>query len=229
MILKGDHSIWSARRWTLLILPVAIIASMLWILVPNRSASAQPTQEQRRESEELGAIEREKAARERAAQEKGKTVGYAESMRSEREMSEHREMEIKQALISAEVLARVSEKQLLAGRQYNDKEDLIDVSAVEKARIGEQMIYTNVVVKTPEFTFRGEHAEEQDGIVNIVGSPIEVEYHGRVFYSYNAIAVAQRFGAVLYVISKHGNLYTEKDQLSKTVEFGELLHRAREK
>ncbi len=223
MIMKGDRSIWSARRWTLLILPVALIAVMIWVIVPNRSASAQQSQE---DLEMHRKIERENMEREKEARLKNKLLAKESDGRSETELREHREIEIKQALMSAEVLAQVSDKQLLTGRQYNNKEDLIDVSAEQTNRVGEESIHTNVVVKTPEFTFKGEHAEERNGIVNIVGSPIEVEHNGRVFYSYNAIAVAQRFGAVLYVVSKHGNLYTEKDQFSKTVEFGELLHRS---
>jgi hypothetical protein len=229
MIMKGDRSIWSARRWTLLILPIALIALMLWVLVPNRSASAQNAQGQSQEDlEKHRKIERENMEREKEARLKGKLLAKEPDGRSEIELREHREIEIKQALISAEVLAQVSEKQIMAGRIYKDKEGLIEVSAAETARVGEESVYKDAVVKTPEFTFRAEHAEERNGIVNMVGSPMEVEHNGRVYYSYNSIAVAQRFGAVLYVISKHGNLFIERSQFSKQIEFGGLLNKSRE-
>jgi len=79
------------------------------------------------------------------------------------------------------------------------------------------------VVKTPEFTFRAEHAEEHNGIINIIGNPIEIENQGQVYYSYNAIAVAQRSGMVMYVLSWHTALFKEKNQLGERFEFSKLL------
>jgi beta-lactamase regulating signal transducer with metallopeptidase domain len=226
MILQGDRLKWSASRWTLLILPVALIAVMLWVLVPGRSASAGSSQEssgELQERERRQKVERDNQEREREAREKRGYAWKIQSPESERELQEHREMEIKQALQGAEILAQVSELRVMAGKRHEAADNLVDVSAAETVKIGEEMKLSNVVVKTPEFTFKAEHATGQNGILNIIGNPIEIESRGRVYYSYNSIAIANRSGTVMYVISKHAKLYTEKNQQSDSVEFGKLL------
>jgi beta-lactamase regulating signal transducer with metallopeptidase domain len=225
MIMKNDGSVWSARRWTLLILPIALIATSLWALVPNRAVAAKPADASTQEVQEKE--RHKKIEEEREAQEKAKTVGYALATVTEDELREHREREINQMLEGAEILAKVSELQLIYGRRYGESENLIDVSAEETVKVEDEVKRNNVVVKTPEFIFRAEHAVEKQGITNIIGNPIEVEHQGRVYYSYSAIAVAQRRGMVLYVVSKHGTLFTEKNQLSLQVEFNKLLSDSR--
>jgi hypothetical protein len=225
MIMNGDHSIWSARRWTLLILPIALIAMMLWVLVPNRLASAQHSQEPTQEEKQARA-KRQKLESENEARENEINLRNKIETNVENEVAVHRENEINQMLEGAEILARVSELRLIYGKRYNETERLLQLSAEETVKIGDEIKHSNVVVKTPEFTFRGEHAVENHDIINILGNPLEVEHNGRVYYSYNAIALAQRNGMVLYVVSKHGNLYTEKNQLSEPIEFNELLRRS---
>jgi beta-lactamase regulating signal transducer with metallopeptidase domain len=223
MILKGEHLKWSAKRWTLLILPVALIAFMLWVLLPNGSASAQGSQEtlEKHRAEERERVERELTLRKAGLQEKELPV-EVEIPKGDKAFM-RQELEIKQALQGAEILAQVSELRLIYGKRHGAGENLVEVSAAETAKIGEQLIRTNVVVKTPELALKSGHAEERDGIVNLVGTPIEVEYQGRTFYSFNAIAIAQRSNLIMYVVSKHARLYTEKNQLSESVEFGKLL------
>jgi beta-lactamase regulating signal transducer with metallopeptidase domain len=222
MILKNDRLKGSARRWTLLIIPVALIAVMLWVLVPNRSASAGGSQEPNREMQERE--RRQKVEREAAEREKEKLLATGEFIEKvDTASSLRRELEIKHALQEAEVLAQVSDLKVIYGKRHDNGENLIEVTAAETVKIGEEVKRSNVVVKTPEFTFKAEHAAEHNSILNIIGNPIEVESQGRVYYSYNAIAVAYRNGKIMYVISKHAKLYTEKNQQSDSVEFGKLL------
>lgn len=227
MIMKSDGSVWSARRWTLLILPVVLIAALLWVLAPTHSVSAQPTQEVSREEREARE-RRAKLEQENETKEKARTIGYAENSKNENELREHREREINQMLEGAEILARVSELQLIYGKPHNENEKLIDVSAEQTDKDGDEVKLKNVVVKTPEFTFRAELATDNDGVTNLIGNPIEVEQNGRVYYSYSAIAVAQRRGMVLYVINKRGTVFTEKNPHSLQVEFGNLLRQSRD-
>ncbi len=229
MIMKDNRSLRSARRWTLLILPVALIAVMLWVLAPNRSASAQNPQEPTREEREMRQkLEQENEAREKEAREKRGFAIKEETPERERELQAHREAEIKQALQGAEVLARVSELQTIYGRRHNETDNLIVVSAEARMKVEDEIKLDNVVVKTPEFTFRAEHAVENQGITNMTGFPIEVEHNGQVYYSYTAIAVAQRGGMVFYVVNKRGTVFTEKNQRSLQVEFARLLKESRE-
>jgi hypothetical protein len=231
MILKGDRLKWSASRWTLLILPVALIAIMLWVLVPGRSASAGNSQERSSEQQELEKHrkeEREKMEREKEEQAKRGYAWKIQSPESERDLQAHREMEIKQALQGAEVVAQISGLRVLYGNKHEEGGDLIQSSAQETARDGETTkMLNNVLVKTPEFTFRAEHAEEHNGVINIIGNPIEIENQGQVYYSYNAIAVAQRSNMVMYVLSWHTALFKEKNQQGERIEFSKLLKDSR--
>jgi beta-lactamase regulating signal transducer with metallopeptidase domain len=226
MILKGEHLKWSAKRWTLLILPVALIALMLWVLIPRGSASAQSSKEtlEKHRAEEREKMEREKKSRETELQEKEIAVEI-EIPKGEKGFMQQ-ELEVKQALQGAEILAQVSELRLIYGKRHEAADNLIDVTAAETATIGEEVKLSNVVVKTPEFTFKAEHAARHKDILNLIGTPIEVECQGRVYYSYNSIAIANRSGMIMYVISKHAKLYTEKNQLGESVEFGKLLSEA---
>jgi beta-lactamase regulating signal transducer with metallopeptidase domain len=224
MILKNEHLKWSAKRWTLLILPVALIAIMLWVLIPGRSASAQRSQEVTSDVQERHQVEeRLKMEREKEAREKERLLGKSENPQSEEARQLRREMEIKQALQGAEVLAQVAELQVIYGKRHDTGEKLIDVSAAETVKTGEQIKSSNVVVKTPEFTMKAEHATEHKGIVNIIGNPIEIESNGQVYYSYNAIALAQRGTMLMYVVSKHASLFKEKNPQGEQVEFAKVL------
>jgi beta-lactamase regulating signal transducer with metallopeptidase domain len=226
MILKGEHLNWSAKRWTLLILPVALIAVMLWVLLPNGSASAKASQEslEKHRAEEQERMDREKKSRVKELQEKAFLTVDDVSPEVERKREARRELEMKLALQGAEVLAQVSELQVIIGKRHNDVgEKLIEVSAAETIQIGEETKRTDVVVKTPELAIRAEHATERNGIINIIGTPIEVESRGQVYYSYNPIAVAQRGGMIMYVISTRASLFKEKNQLSERFEFAKVL------
>jgi beta-lactamase regulating signal transducer with metallopeptidase domain len=219
MILKNENLKWSAKHWTLLILPVALIAIMLWVLIPDSKVSAQRSKETPVDIQERHRIEEQQ----KMDHEKERLLGKAENPDAEKERQEHREMEIKQALQGAEILAQVSELQIIYGKRHDTGEKLIDVSATETARIGEETKSSNVVVKTPEFTIRAEHATQHHGIVNVIGNPIEVESQGQVYYSYNPIAVAQRGTMIMYVVSKQASLFKEKNPQGERVEFAKVL------
>jgi hypothetical protein len=224
MILKNENLKWSAKRWTLMVLPVALIAIMLWVLIPNSKALAQRSKETTVDIQERHRIEeQQKMDREKEAREKEALFGKAENLSAEKERQEHREMEIKQALQGAEILAQVSELQIIYGKRHDTGENLIDVSATETARIGDETKSSNVVVKTPEFTIRAENATQHHGIVNVIGNPIEVESQGQVYYSYNPIAVAQRGTMIMYVVSKQASLFKEKNPQGERVEFAKVL------
>lgn len=226
MILKGEHLKWSAKRWTLLILPVALIAVMLWVLIPKGSAAAQGSKEtlEKHRAEEREKMERELKSRDKELQEKALLPAVEEIAEVEKKRELRRELEMKLALQGAEVLAQVSELQVIIGKRHNDVgEKLFEVSAAETMQIGEETRRTNVVVKTPELTIRAEQATERNGIINIIGTPIEVESRGQVYYSYNPIAVAQRGGIIMYVISTRASLFKEKNQLSEHFEFAKVL------
>jgi beta-lactamase regulating signal transducer with metallopeptidase domain len=224
MILKNEHLKWSAKRWTLLVLPIALIAIMLWVLIPNSTASAQRSKEivdvqERHQTEERLKMEREKEAQEKERLLNSKT----EDPHTEKERQERREMEIKLALQGAEILAQVSELQVIYGKRHDTGGKLIDVSATETARVGEEVKSSNVVVKTPELTLKAEQATEHHGIVSLTGNPIEIESQGRIYYFYNPIAVAQRGSMLMYVVSKHASLFKERNPQGERVEFAKVL------
>jgi beta-lactamase regulating signal transducer with metallopeptidase domain len=228
MILKSENLHWSAKRWSLLALPVAVIAVTLWVLIPKGAAAVQPAQEASaiqdlRIQEDRQKRELEKGLVEKELKEKELLTGKIGITVVDKELQEHREVEMKAALQGAEILARVSELQVIYGKRHAPGEKSFEITADETTRIDEQTIHKNVLVKAPEMTLKAEHAEEQDGIIRLVGNPIEIEKDGRTYYSYNAIAVAQRGGMFIYVVSKHGKLFTEKNQLSERIDFDRLL------
>lgn len=227
MILKNEHLKWSAKRSTLLILPIALIAVMLWALIPSHSVSAQRSKETPVDLQERHRIEeQQKISDEKEAMEKAQLARKPLDPAAAKELQEHREMEMKQVLQGAEVLAQVSELQVIYGKRHDGGETLIDLSAAETARIGDVTKSSNVVVKTPEFTIRAEQATQHHGIVNVIGNPIEVESQGKVYYSYGAIAVAQRGPMLMYVVSKQASLFTEKNPQGEHVEFAKILREA---
>ena len=205
MIMQSDRLKWSARRWTLLILPILFLVVMVWVLAPGRSASAQQSPEPQKDVKESSREGKEKALIRELEKE------------TERKLDVH----------GAEVLAQVSELRVYSGK-HHEGENLIDVMSEQTEKHGDEVIHTNVIVKTPEFTFKAEHGEERHGIINLAGSPLEIEHNGQVYYSDNSISVAQRGSVVLYVLSKHTNLYTEKNHQSRkeelaTVELSKAL------